>query len=98
MNNDNPIFNEITHGQLNTDEADDIYNINDTKMPNITRVGDTVLPSIYLNNNRGFVYQLMKIQKVIQPGDTDYEPFEKLLKNTNGFGLINNEKNYNSNY
>ncbi len=40
-----------------TDEGDDIYDLKETRIPEATRVGDTVLPSIYLNNNKGFVIQ-----------------------------------------
>jgi hypothetical protein len=38
-----------------TDEGEDDYDLKETGIPEVTRVGDTVLPSIYLNNNKGFV-------------------------------------------
>jgi hypothetical protein len=40
-----------------TDEEDQIYDTKETRYQEVTRVGDTVLPSIYLNNNKGFVKQ-----------------------------------------
>ena len=59
-------------------------------------IKETILPSIYMNNpNKAFVIYYLKIQRVIEAGDVDYEPFEKLSKNTKGFENAYSKKEQN---